>query len=60
MAGGRGTILGTFLGAILLNSLRNGLIVIGVGTYWQYVATGAVMIFAVSTELFQNRVKKHG
>ena len=60
MAGGRGTILGTFLGAILLNSLRNGLIVIGVGTYWQYVATGAVMIFAVSTELFQNRVKKRG
>lgn len=55
MAGGRGTILGAFLGAILLNSLRNGLIVIGVGTYWQYVATGLVMIIAVSIELLHGK-----
>ncbi|MEG0833314.1 MAG: ABC transporter permease [Oscillospiraceae bacterium] len=58
MAGGRGTIMGAFLGAILLNCLRNGLIVVGVGTYWQYVATGLVMIIAVSTELLQGRKKK--
>lgn len=55
MAGGRGTILGAFLGTILLNSLRNGLIVVGVGTYWQYVATGLVMIIAVSVELLQRK-----
>lgn len=57
MAGGRGSILGAFLGAILLNSLRNGLIVVGVGTYWQYVATGLVMIIAVSAELLQAKVR---
>lgn len=57
MAGGRGTILGAFLGTILLNSLRNGLIVVGVGTYWQYVATGLVMIIAVSVELLQRKKK---
>ncbi len=57
MAGGRGTILGTFLGAILLTGLRVGLIVIGINPYWQYVATGLVIVVAVYIEVVQSKIK---
>ena len=57
MAGGRGTILGTFLGAILLTGLRVGLIVVGVNPYWQYVATGLVIVVAVYIEVIQSKLK---
>lgn len=55
MAGGRGTIIGTVLGAILFAGLRNGLIVSNVATFWQYVATGVVIIIAAYIEVVQER-----
>lgn len=51
MAGGRGSIVGTVLGAILLSGLKVGLIVSGVDTFYQYVATGLVIIIAASVEI---------
>ena len=36
MAGGRGSIIGTVLGALLLAALKIGLIITGVSTFWQY------------------------
>lgn len=57
MAGGRGTILGAFLGSILLNLLRHGLIAAGLNAYWQYVVIGIVMIVAVSTDLIKTKDK---
>lgn len=56
MAGGRGTIVGTVLGAILFAGLRNGLIVSNVATFWQYVATGVVIIIAAYIEVIQDKV----
>ena len=55
MSGGRGTILGAFLGSILLNLLRHGLIAAGLNAYWQYVVIGIVMIVAVSTDLIKGK-----
>ena len=43
MAGGRGTILGTVLGALLLAALKIGLIILGVSTFWQYIVTGIII-----------------
>lgn len=54
MAGGRGSIVGTVLGAILLSGLKVGLIVSGVDTFYQYVATGLVIIIAASAEIYRS------
>ena len=56
MAGGRGNPWGTVLGAILFSGLKIGLIVMNVNTYWQYVATGLVIIVAAYVEIFQTMI----
>jgi ribose transport system permease protein len=56
MAGGRGNVIGTILGAILFAGLKVGLIVLGVETFYQYVATGAVIIVAAYIEILQSRI----
>jgi ribose/xylose/arabinose/galactoside ABC-type transport system permease subunit len=45
--GGRGTLLGTFLGVLLLCSLQQGLVLLHVATFWQNIATGAIVLFGV-------------
>lgn len=54
MAGGRGTILGTFFGALLFSCLKIGLICSGVDSFWQYIATGLVIIVAAYVEVAQS------
>ena len=56
MAGGRGTILGTFLGALLFSALKVGMVTSGVDTFWQYVATGVVIIIAAYIEILQSKL----
>jgi len=56
MAGGRGNVLGTLIGAILFAGLKVGLIVMGVDTFYQYIATGAVIIFAAYIEVIQTQL----
>jgi ribose transport system permease protein len=53
LAGGEGTILGTVIGAIILEVLRNGLLLFGIDPYWQGVFVGAVIILAVSVDYFR-------
>jgi ribose transport system permease protein len=45
--GGRGSIVGTFLGAMLIGVLRNGLNLLNVGSYVQMVVLGVVILLAV-------------
>jgi ribose transport system permease protein len=47
LSGGRGTILGTILGSLLMGILRNGLVLLNVSAYWQQVAIGLVILLAV-------------
>ena len=56
MAGGRGNVFGTVLGAILFAALRVGLIVMGVDTFYQYIATGLVIIVAAYIEVVQSKI----
>ena len=57
LAGGIGSILGAFLGSILLQALKVGLVVLGVDTFWQYIATGLIIIVAVYFDIIKNKVK---
>jgi ribose/xylose/arabinose/galactoside ABC-type transport system permease subunit len=45
--GGRGSIFGTVIGALIMGVLQNGLNLIGVSSYYQQIAIGAVLVFAV-------------
>ncbi|MFA6857463.1 MAG: ABC transporter permease [Treponema sp.] len=56
MAGGRGTILGTVIGALFLAALKIGLIIIGVSTFWQYIVTGVIIAIAAYLEIFQEQI----
>ena len=56
MAGGRGGILGTVLGAILFAGLKVGLITAGVETFYQYIATGLVIVVAACIEIVQAKI----
>ncbi len=56
MSGGRGTIFGTFVGAILFSGLKIGLIVSGVDSYWQFVTTGIVIVIAAYIEIAQTKL----
>ncbi len=57
LAGGEGTIVGTVIGAIILEVLRNGLLLFGIDPYWQGVFVGAVIILAVSVEYFRKLLR---
>jgi len=57
LSGGRGTIVGTVLGAFVIGFLADGLVLVGVSTFWQSVVKGAVIIFAVVTEHAQQRLQ---
>lgn len=54
LLGGEGMILGTFIGALVIGVLRNGLNLINVSAFWQQIVIGAVIIAAV----YIDRVKR--
>ena len=55
LTGGRGTMQGTMLGAFVIGFLSDGLVIIGISSYWQTVFTGAVIILAVLLNAIQYR-----
>lgn len=50
LTGGKGTILGTFLGSMVLAILQNGMNMLSVGAYWQDIIIGAVLVLSVSID----------
>jgi len=55
LAGGRGTILGTLIGALIMSVLTNGLRILSVTQEWQTVVTGAIIILAVYIDMMRRR-----
>ena len=49
--GGVGNPLGSLVGALTLGALQNGLTLMNVPSFWQYVASGIVVILAVYIDL---------
>ena len=53
--GGRGTIIGTLIGALIVGVLRNGLVLMGVESIYQVLITGVLVILAVSVDQLARR-----
>ncbi|MFV0520534.1 MAG: ABC transporter permease [Lachnospirales bacterium] len=58
--GGVGTMLGTALGVILIQAFNMGLTMVNVPSFWQYVARGCLLLFALTLDYLRkkNREKK--
>ncbi|MBZ9977168.1 ABC transporter permease [Mesorhizobium sp. BR-1-1-10] len=58
MSGGRGTIGGTIVGAFVIGILSDGLVMMGVSSFWQMVIKGLVIIVAVVVDQAQRRLQQ--
>lgn len=54
-AGGVGSMFGTVLGVILIQAFNTGLIMVNVPTFWQYVARGALLLFALTSDYIRKQ-----
>jgi ribose transport system permease protein len=52
MSGGKGNIVGTAFGAVLMATIRNGLSLLNVNTFWHQVVIGSFILFAVAFDRF--------
>ncbi|MBU2532181.1 MAG: ABC transporter permease [Alphaproteobacteria bacterium] len=57
MSGGRGRIGGTIIGAFVIGILADGLVMMGVSSFWQMVIKGLVIITAVVIDQAQSRLQ---
>ncbi|SRR5579884_3483668 len=54
--GGEGTIVGTLIGALIIEIIQNGLVIMGVEPFWQFIAVGAIIILAVLIDQAKERI----
>jgi ribose transport system permease protein len=55
LMGGRGTVWGTLLGLLLIQTLNNGLDILVVPAYWQAVISGVLIVAAVAVDMWATR-----
>ena len=55
LSGGKGTIMGTVQGALIIGILNNGLVLLNVSPFWQQVIKGLVILMAVVVEKFNSK-----
>ena len=57
LMGGRGSILGSLIGAFVIGVLSDGLVMLGVSEFWQMVIKGTVIVLAVAVDQLQSRLQ---
>lgn len=57
LSGGRGSIGGTIIGAFVIGVLGDGLVMVGVSSFWQQVIKGVVIVLAVIIDQVQARMQ---
>ena len=57
LMGGVGSVWGTVIGAVIIGVMNNGLTILGLSSFWQYVAKGIVIVLAVMLDKWR---QKHG
>jgi erythritol transport system permease protein len=58
LSGGRGTVKGALIGAFVIGFLSDGLVLVGVSSFWQTVIKGLVIVLAVMLDQGQERLKR--
>ena len=53
--GGEGTIVGAIVGSLIIASLLNGMSVMNMDVFWQYIIRGLVVIAAVYIDVTSKR-----
>ncbi len=56
MTGGEGGILGSLIGAVILAIIGNGLVLIGVGSYFTKIVVGLIIVLAVTLDVTRQRI----
>ena len=56
--GGEGTITGTLIGALIIAVIQNGLVIISIDPFWQFIAVGSVIILAVLVDQAKARISQ--
>jgi len=57
LTGGMGSILGTVVGSLVITTLANGLIILGISTNVQTILTGAVLVVAVLISIRRDKIR---
>jgi erythritol transport system permease protein len=57
LAGGRGSVTGSLIGAFVIGVLADGLVMLGVSEFWQMVIKGVVIVLAVGLDQAQTRLQ---
>ena len=53
LAGGRGSLVGTLFGALIIGTINNGMDLMGVSSYYQQLLKGAIIVAAVIADRFR-------
>lgn len=56
--GGRGTVLGALIGAMIIGVLQNGLNLLGVSTFWQLIVSGIIIAVAVELDVIRRMLEQ--
>lgn len=56
LAGGRGSIVGTILGVLVIGVVNNGIVLLGIESFWQDVVRGTLLIVAVAVDQLRLRL----
>jgi ribose transport system permease protein len=54
--GGEGNVIATLIGAIIETTIRNGLNIVGVNAFWQYVVNGGLIVAAVAVDQLRRQI----
>nr|WP_227547249.1 hypothetical protein [Klebsiella pneumoniae] len=57
LAGGRGRVTGSIIGAFVIVFLADGMVMMGVSDFWQMVIKGVVIVTAVVVDQFQQKLQ---
>jgi D-xylose transport system permease protein len=57
LMGGTGTIMGAIIGAMVMTSLDNGMSLMGMETFWQYIVKGSILVLAVWLDIASRKKK---
>lgn len=60
ISGGRGTLIGTFIGVALLGTVGTALTYLGINPFWEKAIQGAIILIALVSDVALGRLEKNG